>query len=267
MADLQDLRRWAASGESATQEFKIRPSSGCIREAGEAVSAFLNTRGGRVLFGVDDNGSLVGQSISDKTLREVSGELGQHLDPPAFPRIEAIAIDGSLSVVAVETDRGARRPHSFRGKAYRRVGTTTVELTRDQYNEMLLEQLHSTSRWENQLADEWSIRDLDEGQIVRAVEDAVRRGRLAEPGTRDVTELLRGLGLISRDQLLRAAVVLFARSARILPDYPQCRVRLARFKGVDKTEFVDNRQYEGNAFDLLVATNEFLRQHLPALGA
>ena len=66
--------------------------------------------------------------------------------------------------------------------------------------------------------------------------------------------------------ILRAAVVLFARPDRLLPDYPQCLLRVARFKGIDKTEFLDNRQFYGNAFDLLLRAERFLRDNLPIAG-
>ena len=51
-------------------------------------------------------------------------------------------------------------------------------------------------------------------------------------------------GLRVEGQLLRPAVVLFGRKQ--MPDYPQCGLRLARFKGLDKTEFLDNRQLHGH---------------------
>ena len=65
---------------------------------------------------------------------------------------------------------------------------------------------------------------------------------------------------------MRAAVVLFARSERLLPEYPQCRLRLARFRGVDRSEFIDGREFHGNAFDLLDRAQKFLLDHLPVAG-
>lgn len=41
---------------------------------------------------------------------------------------------------------------------------------------------------------------------------------------------------------------------------------MARFRGLDKTEFIDNRQEYGNAFDLLQRTQRFFRDHLPVAG-
>src|SRR3989337_1262825 len=72
------------------------------------------------------------------------------------------------------------------------------------------EQLHSTRRWENDIAEGWRIEDLDRGEIVRTLEEAIRRGRADDPGTRDAAEILRGFGLSKDGHILRAAVALFA---------------------------------------------------------
>jgi ATP-dependent DNA helicase RecG len=74
------------------------------------------------------------------------------------------------------------------------------------------------------------------------------------------------LGLYHKGQLLNAAVVLFGKQDRLLPNYPQCSIRMARFKGHDKREFLDNRQETGNAFDLLLRAQRFMRDHLPVAG-
>jgi len=47
---------------------------------------------------------------------------------------------------------------------------------------------------------------------------------------------------------------------------PQCLLRVARFRGVDKTEFTDNRQFNGHLFALLQHAERFLRDNLPVAG-
>ena len=47
---------------------------------------------------------------------------------------------------------------------------------------------------------------------------------------------------------------------------PQCLLRVARFDGVARTEFLDNREFHGNAFSLLRAAERFLRDTLPIAG-
>jgi len=49
-------------------------------------------------------------------------------------------------------------------------------------------------------------------------------------------------------------------------DYPQCALRMARFKGVDKPEFLDNRQIHGHALHLLEEAMPFMMRHLPIAG-
>ena len=252
-----------ASGESETLEFKA--TTGTRREAAMSVCAFLNQGGGQVLFGVTPDGAVVGQQVSERTIEELSAELRQ-IDPPAFPTVERVAVDGGREVIMVSTGQGASRPYSYRGTAYRRVGNTTLSMSADEYNRILFERMHSEQRWENQPAPGWSVDDLDVAEIRRTVAEAVRRGRLEEPVSREPTDLLRGLGLLRDGVLFRAAAVLFGSTERLEFEMPQCLLRVARFRGLDRMEFLDNRQFNGNAFTLLVNAERFLRDTLPIAG-
>ena len=257
------IASWAATGESETLEYKR--TTGERREAVRTLCAMLNHRGGRVLFGVDPDGRVLGQQVSDRTIEEVAQEL-RAIDPPAFPSIDRVDVGNRREVLVVSTATGQNGPYSYRGQAYRRVGNTSPALSRDEYNRMLLERLHGEHRWENEPASGWGIADLDIAEIMRTMEEAIRRGRADDPGTRDPADLLRGLGLMRDGRVLRAAAILFGRAGRLEADYPQCLVRLAKFRGVDRTEFLDNRQFHGNAFDLLLKAERFLRESLPVAG-
>ena len=75
------------SGESETLEFKA--TTGTRREAAMTVCAFLNQRGGQVLFGVTPAGAVAGQQVNERTIEELSAEFRQ-IDPPAFPTVERV---------------------------------------------------------------------------------------------------------------------------------------------------------------------------------
>ena len=261
--NIEKIASLAASSESETLEFK--ETTGTRREATMTVCAFLNQRGGQVLFGVTPDGVVVGQQVSERTIEEVSAEL-QRIDPPAFPTVERIPVDDGREVIVVSVSQGASRPYTYRGAAYRRVGNTTLTMTGDGYNRMLFERMHSEQRWENQPAAGWSVDDLDAAEIRLTVTEAVRRGRLEEPVSRDPSELLVGLGLLRDGEVLRAAAVLFGSTERLEFEMPQCLLRVARFTGLDRMEFLDNRQFNGNAFTLLTNAERFLRDTLPIAG-
>jgi ATP-dependent DNA helicase RecG len=259
----EQLSAWVASGESEVLEFKR--TTGQRREGTRTLAAMLNHRGGHVLFGVEPDGRVVGQQVGDRTIEELSHEI-QNIDPPSFPTIDRVDLNNGLSVLVVSVASGANKPYSYHGQAYRRVGNTTLAMSRDEYNRVLLERLHGEHRWENEPAGDWTVANLDAVEIARTLEEAIRRGRIEDPGTREPEEILRGFGLIKDGVLLRAALVLFGRFERLAAELPQCLLRVARFAGTDKTEFRDNRQFRGHAFELLLAAERFLREHVPVAG-
>ena len=263
MISVNEVTAWAASGESETLELKRTTKH--RREATRTVCAMLNHRGGRVLFGIESGGRVVGQQVSDHTLEEVAQELAE-IDPPVFPTIDRVPVAGGREVLVVSVSVGHSQPYSYRGRAYRRVGATNQALSREEYNRVLLERVHAESRWENQPAPDWAVSDLDEEEIRRTLEDGIRAGRVEDPGTKDPAAILRGLGLLKQDALLRASIVLFGRTDRLLPDFTQCLLRVARFKGTEKGEFLDNRQFRGHAFDLFRRAQRFILDHMPIAG-
>ncbi len=260
---LDQVAAMTAAGESETVEFKR--TTGTRREAVQTVCAMLNQRGGHVLFGVTPRGEVVGQQVSERTIEEISAEI-RRIDPPAFPGIERVPAAEGLELIAIRVNQGSVRPYQYRGAAYCRIGNTTAVMSAEQYSQALFERMHSEQRWENQPATGWSVADLDAAEIRRTVSEAVRRGRLEDPGTQEPAELLRGLGLFRNGVLWRAAVALFGNAERIEFEMPQCLLRVARFRGVDRTEFLDNRQFHGNAFALLANAERFLRETLPIAG-
>jgi ATP-dependent DNA helicase RecG len=260
--NLEALTQLVGQGES--EHLELKRSTGQRSDAAKTVCAMLNGLGGFILFGVTDRGDIIGQQISTRTLEEVVNEV-RRIEPPTFPDIETVLLEDDRAVVALRVSGGGG-PYTYDGRPYLRHGPTTSLMPRQRYERLLLERMHASHRWENQPTQGIGIADLDQAEIVRTIEEAIRRQRMDDPATRDPYELCLGLGLIHAGKLLNAAVVLFGKAERLLPNYPQCTLRLARFRGQDKTEFLDNRQEMGHAFDLLQRAQRFLRDHLPVAG-
>ena len=259
----EEVSALAVKGESEVLEFKQTTKT--RREAARTICAMLNQRGGRILFGVTPKGKIAGQQTADRAFEELSAEI-REIDPPAFPSVERVPVADDRAVIVVTVSPGPSKLYQYRGKAYRRIGNTTTAMQAEEFNRVVLERHHGEQRWENQPAPGWSIKDLHQSEVRLTVEEAIRRGRLADPGTRATPELLLGLGLIKDGVLHRAAVALFGKGERIMREMPQCLLRVARFRGTDKTEFLDNRQFHGNAFTLFNAAQRFLQETLPIAG-
>lgn len=190
----------------------------------------------------------------------------RHIEPntPIDPHVVPLSLAKSAIVLSVP--RGGNRPYTWKGKPYVRIGPTTSVMQQAHYERLLEERMHPTRRWELMRARQLTVADLDHAEITRTVDEAIRRGRMDEPGTRDPETLLLGLGLIRDGQMVNAAVALFGMPDILLPYYTQCVLRLARFRGTNKDVFEDNRQVYGHAFHLFVEAQRFLRQHLPVAG-
>jgi len=260
--ELKELKLLVSGGESETLEFK--KSTGQLQRAAETICGMLNGPGGRVLIGVTPEGRIPGQTVSDKTTREVA-EMLKKFEPPAFISQVRVNIPDNKSVLVLEAvPNPESRPYAFDGRPYQRVGSTTSIMPQATYQRLLNERAHSRIRWENQPAEGYEQTDLDSEEILRTVRLGIAAGRLPESTGNAIPDILERLRLLRDGHPNQASVVLFG--SRFMPDYPQCQLRLARFRGVNKSEFLDQRQMEGHAFHLLEEAMLFLRRHLPVAG-
>ena len=257
---LDEVRGIVEGGESPQVEFKR--STGQRSAAARSVCGMLNGTGGHVLFGVADDGEIVGQEVSDSTRQDIARELSQ-IEPQVVLDPKIVPVEGDRAVIVISVPGDRTGPYTYDGRPHVRQGPTTRQMDQDTYERRLVENRDPRRRWEARPTSDIGVSDLDASEVTRTISAAIDRGRMEEPGTRDPEDLLRGLGLLRNDRLLNAAVVLFGKDHLFMPDYPQCLLRMARFRGTTKSEFEDNRQVRGNAFKLFEQAQRFLREHLP----
>ena len=249
-------------GESDSVEFK--KSTGQLTRAAETLCAFLNGHGGIVLVGVSPDKKITGQIVADGTLRDIA-QCFKRFEPPAHIQIHRVSLPNSGREVIVLQAAASyeTRPFAFDGRSYERVGSTTSVMPQETYQRLLLERAHAKQRWEN-LPAAATLEDLDQDEILRTLKLGAAAGRMSASMSAHAADVLDRLGLRDHDRVINAAVVVFGR--RMLPDYPQCQLRMARFRGNDKTEFLDQRQLHGHALQLLEEAMQFLTRHLPVAG-
>lgn len=172
------------------------------------------------------------------------------------PQGKIVALEAGPTVESV--------PFTFEDRPYHRRGTTTCRMPQEQYQQLLIERAHGRSRWENLPAEGVGMKALDDEAILHTVRAGIAAGRLSEATGSNPADILDRLGLRRDSRILNAAVVIFGTD--FLPYYPQCVLRMARFRGIDKTEFIDNRQIFGHGFTLLDEAMFFLQRHLPVAG-
>jgi ATP-dependent DNA helicase RecG len=261
---LKEMSSLVRQGEGETIEFKRSTSE--MKEAMQTLCAFLNGTGGTVLFGVKPDGAVEGQEVSDHTLRDIA-QAADRFEPPAHVSIHHVKVNKAARDVIVLVVEGGRemRPFVYEGRAYERVSSTTRRMPQPKYERLLVERGHAKRRWENLPAEGLALKDLDRKEILRTRELAIQQNRISPNTNRDIGEILDRLGLRIDGVLTQAALMLYGR--RFLPDYPQCLLKMGRFRGTEIIgEIVDNRQEHMNAFAMVREGMAFLERTMP-LGA
>jgi predicted HTH transcriptional regulator len=108
--NVKEFQLLLVEGEGFHLEFKRKVSS--PEKIARALVGFANTKGGTILFGVDDNGSIVGVE-SEKTEVEMIQTAGRiFCDPPIEPVIEIISYRGK-DLIVVTIEESGEKPHSL----------------------------------------------------------------------------------------------------------------------------------------------------------
>jgi len=110
--DYKDVNRLIEEGEGFEIEFKRKVSS--PEKIARALIAFANTKGGHILFGVDDDGSIVGVE-SEKSEVDLIDQAGSLFCLPEIqPSIDIVPFDGKDVIVAYVAE-SKDKPHYFTG--------------------------------------------------------------------------------------------------------------------------------------------------------
>ena len=83
--------------ESETLELKKTTSE--IKEAIISIVSILNkNQHGELFFGIKNHGVVIGQNVTEKTIRDVSKSIADHIEPKIYPHINRIEIDGKACI-------------------------------------------------------------------------------------------------------------------------------------------------------------------------
>jgi len=127
--NLEQLNNILFEGEGLTVEFKRKVSS--PEKIARAMIAFANTHGGVLIFGIDDDGSIVGVDSEKEEIDLIFQAAIQHCHPPIEPKIEIFELNGK-DVIVVTVEQSENKPHYLvssngdAGKVFIRLGSQNI---------------------------------------------------------------------------------------------------------------------------------------------
>jgi ATP-dependent DNA helicase RecG len=225
-------------------------------DVAEALSAFSNTAGGLIVFGVDETQgfNVTGVEDVEKTTARIAQICRDDMEPPLHLRIESEEIDGR-KVVAVEVPElaSAQKPCLIESRgvvngAFLRVAGSNRKLTQYEVGLMIANRGHS--RHDLAAVSGTTVADLDD-ELVDALTRRVRATRGSVLASADQETLLRNLGVLSSGvELTLAGLLALGRYPQRF--FPQLDMTFAFFATPrhepleDGTRFLDSASIDGS---------------------
>lgn len=118
--------------ESRTVEFKESLTSTYLK----TISAFSNYGSGTILFGIDDQGHPVGIVNPDKACLDLENQINDNIKPkPEY----SLHVNQASNIITLSISEGMFKPYLYKGKAYKRSDTSTVEVDQIELKRLVLE--------------------------------------------------------------------------------------------------------------------------------
>ncbi len=124
----QELHTILQSGEGYKTEFKRNVNTDLSKE----LVAFANASGGRILIGIDDDGSMPGVTI-DNSLKSKVEMMARDCDPAVVISLEAFS-----NILVIDIPEGKHKPYRCTGGFYLRNGASSVKLATEEIRDFLL---------------------------------------------------------------------------------------------------------------------------------
>ena len=217
-----------------TESVEFKKTTGELREGMISLASMLNKNGKGVLyFGVRNDGEIVGQQIGDRTLREISQGIANAIKPQIIPTIIMELCDDKNVIKG--TVEGDEKPYSAYGKYYMRSADEDREISPQQLRGLMLSVSDSIVNIET------NNQELTFDQLKT---------------------LYTGNDLTLRDNTFKQNLNLLTKNgsynvmAGILADTNSYSIKVAVFRGTDKTNLIRRNEYGYKC--MLVAARQVL---------
>ena len=246
-----DIRNFI--GETTEYDKKValeikKPKSWC-----KSVSAFANTSGGVLIFGISDDGNIIGLADPERDAEKISEIIKSRLDPIPEFTLRFYEEEGKTLVV-LDICKGEETPYYYSGdgvlEAYIRVGNESVKATSTELKRLVLRGKNTSydSQISSYKAEDYAFSKLKE------------RYKKWTGNSFDEKDLI-SFGLADEQGYLTNAGALLADESPIR----WSRVFCTRWNGINKSggmmDALDDAEYSGSIISLIENGEAFIKRN------
>lgn len=246
----KELESFINQGEGYHLEFKESVNSGLAKE----LSAFANSKGGKVLIGVKDSGEIMTTSLNN-SLRSRIQDIARECDPSISINVELI--DDMDSVLVVNVPEGKNKPYRCSTGFYVREGASSnkrntqeiFDLFNDagkfSFDDRLMPEVDFKENFSSELLDLFLVNSRKE-KLLSNEETLCNFG---------VAEMIEGKCVLNS-----TGVLLFCnKPAKYIKNSV---IQCVRFNGNEKVDILDKQDLSGDLISNIFDCVAFLQKHL-----
>ncbi|MCC5931160.1 MAG: putative DNA binding domain-containing protein [Cyclobacteriaceae bacterium] len=241
----KDIHSLITVGESETLEFKSSFNVQVI----ETLVAFANTRGGKVLVGVSDDGSLIGLSINSESVQNWINEIKIKTSPSLIPEIYITEVDG-VTVIIFSIQEYPIKPVSFRGKYFKRVVNSNHILKTEEVVNMHLQTFNTS--WDYHINNQFNVNHISFEKVQLSIDTM---NQLGSRITDDPLTFLIKHDLVRDGLVTNAAFLLFKKEESVLTT-----IELGRFQS--DTIIKDSARTKEDILRQIEQVLSFIKKHI-----
>lgn len=208
-----------------------------IPEIKKEVIAFVNSDGGEIYVGVNNAGTVVGLADIDETRLKLTNAIRDGIKPDAtlFTKLETLE-DSGIQLLKLSVREGTNKPYYLSDKGmkptgvYTRQGSSSVQASESAIREMI--KLSDGDHYE-------SRRSLEQDLHFEAFYAEMAKRELAHQPRQ-----LRNLGILQDDEQ-------YSNLALLVSDECCHSIKLALFKGTNKSHLLNRKEWTGSIFSQL----------------
>ena len=244
------MERRTTYGENTTCDFKESVERKQPKSWLKSVSAFANSMGGVLVFGVNDKGETVGLDNAKSDAEFISDRIKTFIDPVPDFELVTKPTDNGRMILEVHVAAGDITPYYYVNSgthiAFVRIGDESVVANAHQLSALVLK---GRNRTYDSLVTEYHYGEL--------TFDTLSKTYQKQTGLPFEEKLLQSFSLVTDEGFLTQAGVLFSDQC----PYRYSSLYCTRWNGLEKDDALDSREYQGNLLTLLDAGVQFMTLH------
>lgn len=260
---LMELLERISRGENLHTEFKEADVHS--DDIAAELVAFANTDGGQLIFGVTDDGRIVGVADPDRLAQRVDQIAYQNCEPPITVVQETVRDEAGRTVLVVNVLKGDQRPYQTKHRGDFFIRTSSGRRRASRQELLRLFQASESLYYDETVVLRARLSDLDLQRFRQFFARAYEGQPLDEDG---LEATLKNMNLLGEHdgQLVPTVAGLLCFGREPQRHLPTALVNAARIPGTTLAgEPSDAKPVGGTLFDMLEETVRFLNIHLPTV--